>query len=369
MSNQPDNLSEKPLITEEQKISRQFSYGRIIIITILAFAVSGYLIYNSLDYETLKTIHWTTESVFWIIGALMLIVIRHAGYMYRLRIITNKKFSWRQSFQIISLWEFSSAITPSTVGGAAVAIYFMKKEKLSLGKSAATSLLTIFLDQIFLAVVPILLLMYVGAENMFAKNAGCRDVNNLPFMGIFHNMQSIYFAGYIFFFIIILMLAYGLFINAKALKAFLIKIFSLPGLKKWKNEAIHTGDDVILSSEELKNKGSEFWIRISLATIVSWMSFFMIAYCVIMAFFAPTLSDIPVILSRQFSIWMMMLLPLTPGGIGMSELTFSAMMCDFIHPASLAGTFAVVWRALTYYPYLVAGAIILPRWVNRVYKR
>ena len=89
--------------------------------------------------------------------------------MYRLRLITDKKLSWRQSFNVISLWEFSSAVTPSTVGGAAVAIYFMKKEKLSLGKSAATSMLTIFLDQIFLAVFGILMWFVVGGNKMWLK--------------------------------------------------------------------------------------------------------------------------------------------------------------------------------------------------------
>ncbi len=157
--------------------------------------------------------------------------IRHIGYMYRLRLLTDKKIFWKQSFSIISLWEFSSAITPSTVGGATVAIYFMRKEKLSLGKSASTSLLTIFLDQIYIALVPIIFLIAVGFKSMFAKHAMCRGEANMPFMNIFHNMQSIYFAGYFFFLLIIILLAYGLFVNAKALKSFLVKIFSLPGVK------------------------------------------------------------------------------------------------------------------------------------------
>jgi len=368
MNKSPDPLKNTALVEEEQ-IKRQFSYRRLLIVGLLSFAVSGYLIYSSFNYEELIKLRWTSHSVFWITCGLICLVLRHLGYMYRIRLITGKKFSWRQSFSIISLWEFSSAITPSTVGGAAVAIYFMKKEKLSLGKSAAASMLTIFLDQVFLAIVPLILLVFIGTDNMFAKNADCREQNELPLMGMFHNMQTIYFAGYTFFIVVILMLAYGLFINAGALKKFLIRIFSLPILRKWKDEAIHTGDDVLLSSAELKNQPRNYWLKLSLATIVSWCSFFMIAFCVVMAFFDTSLADSPIIFSRQFPIWMMLLLPLTPGGIGMAELAFGAMMCDFIYPASLAGTFAVVWRMITYYPYLLAGAIILPRWVGRVYSK
>lgn len=367
MKKPPDKIPElHKLSGEEEQITKQFSYRRIIIIALVAFIVSGYLIYNSLNYEAIKNLQWTLRSFLWILLAFILLVIRHIGYMYRLRLVTDNKFNWRKSFSIISLWEFSSAITPSTVGGAAVAVYFMRKEKLSLGKSAATSMLTIFLDQVFLAIAPLILLLIVGFKSMFAKDAMCRAEANLPGMGIFHNMQSIYFVGYTFFLIIILLLAYGLFINAKALRSFLTQIFSIPGLRRWKEEAKHTGEDVILASKELKNKDRNFWFKAFAATTVSWLSFFMISACVVMAFFHPGSNDISVIFARQFPIWMVMLLPITPGGIGVAEIAYSALMCDFIDP-QLVGTFSVVWRAITYYPYLIAGVIILPRWVKRVY--
>ncbi len=370
MNKIPETESEEEFIHDQEKgIKRQFSYRRLIIIAVLCFAVSGYLIYSSFNYEEFIKLKWTAHSVFWIICGCIFMVFRHLGYMYRIRLITGKSFTWRQSFNIISLWEFSSAVTPSTVGGAAVAIYFMKKEKLSLGKSASASMLTIFLDQVYLAIVPLLMLLFVGSNTMFAKNVDCREQNELPLMNLFHNMQGIYITGYIIFFLVIIMLGYGLFFNAKALKNFLIRLFSLPGLRKWKQEAIHTGDDIIYTSNELRNQKRNFWIKLTIATVVSWTSFFLIAFCVVMAFFNPGMADIPVIFSRQFPIWMVMLLPITPGGIGMAELTFSAMMCDFIFPASLVATFAVVWRAITYYPYLIAGAIILPRWVNKVYSK
>ncbi len=369
MKKPPDKIPElHNLSGEEDQITKQFSYRRIIIIALIAFIVSGYLIYNSLNYEAIKNLQWTLHSFFWILLAFILLVIRHVGYMYRLRLITDNKFTWKKSFSIISLWEFSSAITPSTVGGAAVAVYFMRKEKLSLGKSAATSMLTIFLDQIFLAIAPLILLLIVGFKSMFAKDAMCRRVADLPGMGIFHNMQGIYFVGYFFFLFVIILLAYGLFINASALKTFLIKIFSIPGLRRWKNDAQHAGDDVVLASKELRNKDRNFWIKAFAVTAVSWISFFMISTCVVMAFFNPIGSDIPAIFARQFPIWMVMLLPITPGGIGIAEIAYSALMCDFIDP-QLVGTFSVVWRAISYYPYLIAGVIILPRWINRVYSK
>ncbi|MFN0274164.1 MAG: YbhN family protein [Chitinophagales bacterium] len=351
-----------------EEISQQFSYSRIIIIVILTLALSGYLIYSSWNKDAFNKITWTSQSGFWILCGFILIVFRHIGYMYRLRLITDNKLNWWQSFHVITLWEFSSAVTPSTVGGAAVAIYFLKKEKLSLGKSATTSMLTIFLDQVFLAVAGILFFVILGGAKMFASDAACRSQSDLPLMGMFHNMQTVYFVGYVIFLMIILLLAYGLFINARSLKGFITSVFNIPFLKKWKQDAIQTGDDIILASEELQTKDKRFWRNAFISTTFTWVSFFLIPFCIIMAFFHPTLADMPVIFSRMFAIWMIMLLPISPGGAGVAELTFSAMMCDFTDPA-LVATLALVWRLISYFPYLIAGVFILPRWVNRVYRK
>lgn len=332
----------------------------------ISLFISGLLIYKSLDWDALTAIQWNADILIWIIAGALLVVVRHIGYMYRLRLITDKKLSWYQSFNVISLWEFSSAVTPSTVGGAAVAIWFMKKEKLSLGKSAATSMLTIFLDQVFLAIGAAIMFFVLGADAMFAQDAQCRSQSELPMMSMFHNMQSIFFFGYFLFLIIIALLAYGLFFNAHAFKSMLSGLFSLPFLKRWKSDALHTGDDMILTSAELKNKAKGFWWRALGSTAITWTAFFLIPACIIQAFFDPTLADMPVMFARMFAIWMLMLLPISPGGAGIAELTFSAMMCDFTDPA-LVATLALIWRLLTYYPYLISGTIILPRWINRKY--
>jgi uncharacterized membrane protein YbhN (UPF0104 family) len=356
------NISDK----KEKEITQQFSYKRIAVVIVFSLAISALLIITSFDFDAFRMIQWNTESLFWIGCGFLLLVMRHLGYMYRLRLITDFKFSWRQSFNVISLWEFSSSVTPSTVGGAAVAIYFMKKEKLSLGKSAATSMLTIFLDQVFLAAVGILMFIIVGAQHMFASDANCRSQSELPLMGMFHNMQTIYFFGYFIFLIVIAALAYGLFINAKAFRGMLSSIFSIRFLKKWRGDAIQTGEDIMLASEVLKTKNTKFWIYSMFATSVAWVSFFLIPVCIINAFFDPTLVQVPEMFSRMFSIWMIMLLPISPGGAGIAELTFSAMMCDFTDPA-LVATLALIWRIITFYPYLFAGVFILPRWINKVY--
>ena len=60
---------------------------------------------------------------------------------------------------------------------------------------------------------------------------------------------------------------------------------------------------------------------------------------------------------------MMLLMP-SPGGSGFAEFIFNEFLGEFIPYAGFAIAIAFLWRLATYYPYLILGAIILPRWIQ-----
>ena len=72
--------------------------------------------------------------------------------MYRIRLLTDKVINWRKSFDVIMLWEFTSAISPSIVGGTAVALFIINKEGVNTGKSTSIVLITALLDELFYVV-------------------------------------------------------------------------------------------------------------------------------------------------------------------------------------------------------------------------
>ena len=352
----------------EKSINKQFSYRNIIGVLALSFLLSGYLIYVSFDIDSFRLITWTTSSLFLIVLAYLLLGVRHLAYMYRIRHITGNVLSWRQSFEVITLWLFSSAVTPSTVGGAAVAVYLLKKEKISVGKSATTSMLTVFLDQALFAILAPLFTLLVSRHAMFAKDAGCRSQSDLPLMRVFHDIEIIYYFAYVFYLILVLGLAYGLFVNAGAFKSFLSSFFRLPFLRRWRDDAIQTGEDILETSLELKGKSPVFWLKAFGSTFVAWMALFFISLCIIAAFFNADNLQWLVVMARQAVIWMITLIPATPGGAGVAEISFSALMCDLTSPG-LVPIMALMWRMVSFYPYLLMGLIFIPRWIGRVYRR
>jgi uncharacterized protein (TIRG00374 family) len=71
-----------------------------------------------------------------------------------------------------------------------------------------------------------------------------------------------------------------------------------------------------------------------------------------------------IIYGRQLVMWVIMLISPTPGGVGVAEFAFNGFLKDFI-PIGLAGLLIVLWRLISYYPYLFIGVLVFPRWLKR----
>jgi len=166
----------------------------------------------------------------------------------------------------------------------------------------------------------------------------------------------------------VITLVYGLFFNPRGLKWLLLLIFKLPFLRRWKHGANRAGSDIINSSKEYRNKPTSFWVKVVLASFISWSSRFLVVNALLMAFFS--IEHNLLIFARQLVMWIMMLVSPTPGGSGFAEFVFTRYLSEFIPvdaalivPVSVA--MALLWRLVTYYPYLFLGSIIFPRWVRR----
>ena len=132
---------------------------------------------------------------------------------------------------------------------------------------------------------------------------------------------------------------------------------------------IGVGDDIITTSEELKGKNTVWWAKAFASTYVSWTARYWVVNCLILAFANPAnilvdgFGDHMLIYARQLVMWVIMLISPTPGGSGIAEFAFSGFLKDFI-PLGLVGALALIWRLISYYPYLFVGALVLPRWIK-----
>ena len=345
---------------QSHPLRQLLSPQKMAIPMVIGVGIASYLLVRDLDLKSLEAIELNFRVVIMLILALVFAALRDVGYMFRLRTLSDKQISWRNVFDDIMLWEFSSAITPSVVGGSGVAIFILSKEGIKLGRSTAIVMITAFLDELFYVIMVPLLFLFAGA-NLFPEN--------IPTVDVFGNawgIKQVFWLGYGFMIFLISIIFLGIFISPKGFKKLLQFVFKAPFLNRWRQSALETGDEVITTSKELKGKSLLFWAQTFGSTALSWTSRFLVANFLLMAFTSLTFGENILVLSRQLIMWVIMLISPTPGSAGVAELAFGSFLSDFT-PVGLAVVLAVLWRLFTYYPYLFIGAFILPRWVQRVY--
>ncbi|MBI9063176.1 MAG: flippase-like domain-containing protein [Marinilabiliaceae bacterium] len=345
------------------KILKSIRPGRIVWPIAIGFAVTGYLLYKEFDPSVLSTLSFTAQSLFWFFISFVMMAIRDMGYMMRIRLLTNNQLSWRQTFNTIMLWEFTSAITPSAIGGTSVAIFFLNKEGIKIGRSTAVVMVTSFLDELYFIITFPLIILLIGRTDIFAF--GDSMVEGLPW---YQNQFFLFaFIGYLVKLAYTLLISYGLFINPRGLKWLLLWVFKLPIIRKWRPQANESGSDLISTSREFKNWPFKNWLKGFIATAISWTARYWIVNTLILAFFGIHLLDWDdhiLIFGKQLVMWIMMLVSPTPGGSGFAEWVFKEFLSHFI-PAGTGVAMAFAWRLVSYYPYLVIGAVVVPRWIRK----
>jgi uncharacterized protein (TIRG00374 family) len=340
------------------KILRSIRPSRIVWPILLGLAVTGYFFFDEYDQSSFEGINFTFMTIIWIIIAFALMVIRDVGYMIRLKILTNGELGWRKLFNIIMLWEFTSAVTPSAVGGTSVAVFFLNKEGISLGRSAGVVMVTSFLDELFFVILFPLVLFSTGIDSLFSGGSN-------ESVGMTHFLY-IALTGYFLKFAYVVILSYGLFYNPRGLKWLLLKLFKLSILRKWRPGAAETGNELIETSMFFRKRKISFWLKSFGATCVSWIARYWVVNALVVAFMglsALGLWDHVVLFGKQLVMWIMMLISPTPGGSGFAEFVFKEFM-----PSGISGgeavALAMVWRLVSYYPYLIIGVFIVPRWIG-----
>jgi len=341
------------------KIINGLRPSRIIVPILIGVGVSGWLLYRNFNAEAFSFVEFTWHTLLFIIIAFSMMFVRDVAYMYRLIVLTENRLNWKQAFNIIILWEFSSAVSPSVVGGTAPTIFFLYKEGLSGGQSTAVVLTAIFLDELFFIFsVPIVYAFY--GNNIFPPAA--------------EHYSEVIYGFYIGFGIILVytfFLAYALFVNPYLFKSFISWVFLFPLLKKWRMGARKWANQLIQTSKIIKKKPFIYWFKSGLATIISWTGRYWVVNFLFLAFFeqSKNLYDQFLIYGRQLSMWIILLVSPTPGGSGIAEYIFTDFLGDLIPNKAWITTLAIFWRLISYYPYLFAGVIILPIWIRHVYKK
>jgi len=335
---------------EEQKVLDSIKLNRIILPVIIGLGVVLYLIWKQWDPEVVGQIDWSGATAFWLMMAFVLYVIRHMFYAWRLRVLSDKIFSWWKSIELVFIWG---------IGGAGVALFFLAQEELSAAKTVAIVVYTMIVDTIYFLITLPLLYFIIGPIVLRPNAQTFADLEGYG-IGFWSVIIFMTIYGTIFF--------YGIFIKPNWLSNLLTWLSNRKILKRFKESLQKTADDVITSSGELKTKSLSFHIQIFTSSAGAWVTRFLAINCIVIAL----VKGLPIDFWNQFTLFgrgqamhsLVQFSP-TPGGAGVTEYLFEGFYSDYI-PLGIAIIVALVWRLITYYPYLIAGAIIIPNWLRNI---
>ena len=342
-----------PEAKSNNDVMKTLNPNKVWIPVLIGLAIVFYLFYSdpNVSSDIFKQIF--DASLLPLFLALFAILVRDAGYVYRIRTLTEKRLTWKRSIYTIILWEFASAVTPSVIGGTAVAVFILNKEKINAGRATAYVMLSSILDNAFFVLFAPLVLFFAG-QNVFPV------VNLASFSA---SLKNLFWISYALYFIYCSIFSYALLINPTGLKLLILKITSLRVFRKQRRKAYDYAEEVGEASVELRGKPLSYWMKVVFSTILVWVARYVMLNCLMAAFVDLNFIENLQIFSKQIVMWIIMVISPTPGSSGSAEFFFK----EFFNPFLGQYTFltAILWRMLSYYPYLILGAIFLPRWVKQ----
>ncbi|MBX7243581.1 MAG: flippase-like domain-containing protein [Bacteroidia bacterium] len=336
-----------------------FSAGKVLFPVLFSLSVAAYMIYREYDSDKIKALIHQGVSWEFILLCFAAMVIRDLAYIWRMKLLSGNELSWRSAFDVTLLWEFSNTIAPSLTGGTPLMIYMLIKEKINAGKSTAIIFLTIFLDQFFFVLLAPLMLLIIGEEKMFSPLTGALGTSVISTMIFTYIILALY-GG---------LLAFGLFLNPKAVRKFIYWLFNTRLLRRWAEAGEKTGNDLVTASETFRGYGFGYWMKVIGSTVLGWSSRFMVLNILLIMFSPGVLPFSTHLLAwgRQSVLFILMFVAFTPGGSGLAEFSFIEIMDDICPDPPGSGMIAFLWRIVGFYPYMLLGVWLLPRWIKRIF--
>ncbi|MDG5766011.1 lysylphosphatidylglycerol synthase transmembrane domain-containing protein [Balneolales bacterium ANBcel1] len=321
--------------------------GKYLVLSILLSLTSmGVLIYLTYSPGLFDRLYWNRTPGLFI--ALFVVCLRIWFLSMKIRYLSEQRLSWVASLRVVLCWEFTSSITPSTIGGGPMATYVMTREKLSLGQSSAIVIYGIMLDQLLLVfIIPLLVLLGVFFA-VIPENAGWAGHGA---------MFLIYMAllGYALF------LTYGVFRDPALLKRTVNFVFSMPLLRKYRYKIAREAEKLEEYSHELRKKPKSFLYKAFGLSTLAWLAKMSLPAIVILSF-VP--ADVVLSFLRSMAMTLAGMFMPTPGGSGGVEGLYALFIGPLMERREFLGIAVFMWRIISFYTLVGAGMMAMSWYLN-----
>lgn len=317
-------------------ISIGISVGIMLIVIALTF--------DATTIETLKKVAWEYLAIAFALhvialgvwGLRILVLSRSLGYKLKLFHCINMAASG----------QLFAAITPSSIGGEPIRIHEIYKAKVPIADATAIVLVERLLEAVLLVVGVITALVIFSIINLNGDIPEQVLILAWSGTGLFTVILGV----------LIFMARKPESIKRWGLKISGIFTKKLSEEKREKlNNSLTTGVDQFYSTFRHFAGKARWGIVVGfLLTILFWFIEYSIASVIMIGLgYAPNLL---LSIIFQMIIAIAMMIPLTPGATGISEICYAGLYA-MILPTPIIGVFVILVRAVLYYSNLILGAI------------
>ncbi len=335
-------------MSEVRSPNRPFISTRYILIS-LGLSLTGMGVVIWLTWSPGLLDHLAMKRMPGLVIALLVTILRSWFVAAKIHFLSEGELGWAASWRVSLIWDFGSAVTPSTIGGAPIATYAMNLEGIRLGRSTAIILYGVLLDQFWYALaVPCLLIAGAWLEVVPPETG---------FVGT-ATMSLIYFGLLLYGGV----LAYGLLVNPRSLKKLLSRLFSWRLLRKHRRRVLEESEHLEEYSREIRKKPLSFLLKAYFLSTMAWLCRIAIPVIVILSLLP---ADELTLVFRSLAMSLASLIIPTPGGSGGMEGLFALFLGPLVSRTEFIGLAVFLWRFMTFFAGIGVGIMVTTWYVNR----
>lgn len=247
----------------------------------------------------------------------------------------------RRLLRVVLATIFAAGVTPFASGQGPVQVYLLHRQGASVGRAAAVLTLRLFLTLLTFAVAIPLVLLALRSSLPVQLDPLLKASITASLLAVGASAAVLRRPRYV-----------TLALHAAAARV-LPRLRCYARVDRLLGRLLTEADEFASAVSPLDGSRCSRLLAALGLTILYWLCCFGIAPLLLTAL-GRTFSPAKVLAQQAVFSFLLSVLPV-PGGSGLAELGFAALFAHLL-PAALVGVFVFLWRALTYYLPMVAGA-------------
>ncbi|RMF62836.1 MAG: UPF0104 family protein [Bacteroidetes bacterium] len=322
-----------------------------LLLSLGVLLVIGLLTFNPEEFR--QMFHVLNPTM---IGLAVLTVIVRVGFGgWRLHFVSHRRMSLMAAMRGQLAWDFASNMTPSLVGGAPLAAFYIARDSkttarpLTVGEVGAWMLFVMILDQIWFALsVPFVLTATLFMDVIPAS---------LGKVGFWTSV--VYFFGFMLWTAVF---TYATLVRPEILERLSGWVFRIRGLRRFQDRVAREMQQYRRRAVILRGQPPSFYLKGFLLTLGTWMARYLLIVFVVWSV-VPHL-DVLLALFRTAALTLGSLILPTPGGAGGIEGLYALFMGPLM-PRGMVVPTLLLWRILGYYIFLFFGVFVTTHTVHK----